>query len=216
MLTPSTVDTSTKARLLEAGGEVFAQRGFREATVREICQMAGANVSAVKYHFGDKASFYVAVVKYALECAADRYPFEASEDDPRPAEERLRAYIEVLLQRLLDKGRPAWHGKLMVRELAEPSHGFDVIVDELARSLFQGLDGIVRCILGPKASENQIKLCVHSIIGQCTFYRHARYLLIRLDPDGYVAQNDIAIMADHITAFSLDALKAMVGKIAAA
>jgi len=171
--------------------------------------MAGANVSAVKYHFGDKASFYVAVVRYALECGAARYPFEKAANPSLSPVEQLQTYIEVLLQRLLDKGRPAWHGKLMVRELAEPSHGFDVIVENLARSLFQGLNVIVRRILGPKAHEDQVELCVHSIIGQCTFYRHARHLLIRLHEDGYVAQDDIEKLRNHIVAFSMHALQAM-------
>jgi AcrR family transcriptional regulator len=37
----------TRERLTEAAGEVFAERGFRAATVRDICQRAQANVTAV-------------------------------------------------------------------------------------------------------------------------------------------------------------------------
>jgi TetR/AcrR family transcriptional regulator, regulator of cefoperazone and chloramphenicol sensitivity len=44
----------TRLQLLEAAGEVFAEVGFRDATVREICRRADANIAAINYHFGDK------------------------------------------------------------------------------------------------------------------------------------------------------------------
>ena len=37
----------TRRRLLEAAGEVFAEHGFRAATVQEICRRADANIAAV-------------------------------------------------------------------------------------------------------------------------------------------------------------------------
>ncbi len=54
-----TTDTTheTRQRLIEAVGEVFAERGFRAATVRDICQRAQANVAAVNYYFGDKEHY---------------------------------------------------------------------------------------------------------------------------------------------------------------
>ena len=51
----------TKARLLEAAGEEFAEKGFELARVRAICERAGANLAAINYHFGDKEQLYVEV-----------------------------------------------------------------------------------------------------------------------------------------------------------
>ena len=47
-------DAATRARLLAAAGRLFADRGFKKVTVREICRAARANVAAINYHFGDK------------------------------------------------------------------------------------------------------------------------------------------------------------------
>ena len=55
----------TRLRLLDAAGPIFAERGYRAATVREICQEAGTNLAAISYHFQDKENFYVAAVKHA-------------------------------------------------------------------------------------------------------------------------------------------------------
>jgi hypothetical protein len=46
-----------------------------------------------------------------------------------------------------------------------------------------------------------------SIIGQCLHYRNARPVIQRLFPEHRYLPEDIARMADHITRFSLGALR---------
>ena len=69
-------DTShaeTRRQLLEAAGEVFAEAGYRDATVREICRRAGANIAAINYHFGDKEKLYAEVLRYSHGKALEKY-----------------------------------------------------------------------------------------------------------------------------------------------
>src|SRR5215813_7204341 len=128
---PAKVQSSeTRLRLLEAAGEVFAEHGFRDATIREICDRAKANIAAVHYHFGDKEELYAAVFNYARSCAVagfDKVPSTA------PAEERLHAFVHAVLTRFFDEGRPAWLGKLVAQEMINPTKALDSLVNEQIR-----------------------------------------------------------------------------------
>ena len=111
----------TRRRLLEAAGETFAEKGFRAATVREICGRAGANLAAVNYHFGDKEQLYVETVRYAHLAGAEGPPPEFDVDATESPERKLERFVRGFLQRLLDPARPTWHARLMAREMTEPS-----------------------------------------------------------------------------------------------
>src|SRR5271154_6140164 len=93
----------TRRQLLEAAGEVFAEAGFRDATVREICRRAAANVAAINYHFGDKETLYLEVLRYAHGKALAKYPPMLDLPDDAPPEKKLRAFVHSMLQRIFDK-----------------------------------------------------------------------------------------------------------------
>ncbi len=128
-----TKSQETRGRLLEAAGQTFAEHGFRAATVREICRRARANVAAVNYHFRGKEGLYEAVLRHWAGIALQKYPPSLGLRDGAPAEERLHAFIRAFLFRLTDKGRPAWHGRLVAREMVEPTGALDRLVRELMR-----------------------------------------------------------------------------------
>ena len=202
----------TRQRLLEAAGEVFAERGFRDATVRDICQRAGANVAAVKYHFGDKEKLYAAAVRYAHTCAtshADAVTAAAAAQKKYSPEQRLRLFVHGLFMGIFQEGKPAWHAKLMVREMAEPT----AVLDEIARTgvkpRVEALGAIVRDVIGPRASKALVHRCARSIVGQILFYHFARPMLERVFADETFDSARIDELTDHVTAFSLAGLRAM-------
>jgi AcrR family transcriptional regulator len=199
----------TRQRLLEAAGETFAERGFRAATIRDICRRAGANVAAVNYHFGDKKRLYAAVLQYAHTCALQKHPPQPADNVGMSAEDRLRAFVRSFLSRLLDEGRPAWHGKLMAREMVEPTEAMGALVENSFRPQFELLISIIRGLLGNGPNPEKEHLCARSIVGQCIFYRHGRAVIDRLDPAQRYGTEEVRQLADHVTDFSLAALKQM-------
>jgi AcrR family transcriptional regulator len=195
----------TRELILNAAGRIFAEHGFHATTVRQITQEAGANLAAVNYHFRDKHELYVSVLKRAHQAAANT----AEADHPGPARERLRTFIRSFLAYLLDPNRPAWQGSLIAREMAQPTPALDRLIDESIRPVRRRLFGIVREILGARASDDRAGLCCHSIIGQCLHYVHCRETIVRLFPKGSEIPRDVEALTDHIYEFSYSALKAM-------
>ena len=98
----------TKGRLLEAAGEVFSEKGFEAATVREICDRAGANIASVNYYFGDKQRLYLDAVREAQCVRVEQVPMPQWDPDT-PADVRLRGFIHTMLGRMIHDPRPAWH-----------------------------------------------------------------------------------------------------------
>ena len=203
----------TEKRLLEAAGEVFAEYGYRAATIRQICEKAGANIAAVNYHFGDKDGLYMAVLRFVHKTYVEKYPPDRGLDSRATVEQRLRAYIRSLLYRIFAEGRPGWHMKLMAREMMEPTGALDTLVKEAARPLHQELASIIREFFGSGASEEAVRLSTLSVLSQGVYYHSARPIINRLYPQQIYDGREIERLIEHITQFSIFALKGLAKKM---
>jgi TetR/AcrR family transcriptional regulator, regulator of cefoperazone and chloramphenicol sensitivity len=198
----------TRLQLSEAAGEVFAEVGFRDATVREICRRADANIAAINYHFGDKENLYVEVLRYSHGKALEKYPPMLDMPNDAPPEKKLRAFIHSLLLRIFDKGPTSWHGKLMSREMIEPTSALDSLVEERMRPMVAPLWKIVAEILDCPINDERVRLCGLSVVSQCVFYKHCHPVVSRLFPDKMPQDAaSISHLVEHITKFSLAAMK---------
>lgn len=198
---------ATRRRLLNAAGEVFGRVGFERATVREICQAAGTNIASIKYHFGGKFQLYEAVFGFWFDAAIEKFPIDLGQSDARTDRQRLRAFVFMLLSRLMAPGKPAWHGKLIAREMADPTGVFESAIRSTIRPVIGQLSPIVHSICGdlPKTTLERAAL---SVIAQCVFYQHGRPVLERVFPH-HVNHPDLGGLADHIARFSYAGLRAL-------
>ena len=57
----SAMELTTKSRLLKAAVTVFSDHGFAGGSVRQIAELANANIAAVTYHYGSKKALWQAV-----------------------------------------------------------------------------------------------------------------------------------------------------------
>lgn len=197
---------ATRERLLEAAAEVFADLGFRAATVRQIVARAKANVAAVNYHFRDKAGLYAEVLERLFADAHLRHPVAGGARPDAPAAERLRAFVAAFLHRITDPGLQSRVGRLMAREMIEPTAALDRIVERGIRPVYAHLVRLVRGIgrgMSPAAAERAAK----SVLGQILFYKHCAPVIERIDGRLPRRPREIDALAAHITRFSLEGLR---------
>jgi AcrR family transcriptional regulator len=209
-MSTSSRSEGTRQRLLDAAADVFAAGGYRRATIAEICRRAGANIAAVHYHFGDKQGLYAAVFDYALQRANTEEANGGPETTATTPEDRLRVQVTSFVRRLLDPRRPAWIARLMAHELIEPSDVLDRLVRNRMRANHEQIADAVRELLGPEASPDNVRLCTLSVVSQCVFYRHSAAVVTRLYPD-LVPSREIDRIAEHVTRFSLAAIRGLAG-----
>jgi len=192
----------TRQRLIDAAGTIFAEKGYEAASVRDICQQASANIAAVNYHFGDKRSLYVAAVRHAQSCADNEDP-EVVWPPEMPPVERLREFIQTMLERKLNTNKPVWHLEIMLREMAHPTEACAAVVEDYVRPMADGLRAILADLMGEEFPLEQVNLIGFSIVGQVLFYYVHQPMIRLLIGDAEYDKLNVKMLAEHITRFSL-------------
>ncbi|HEV2522700.1 MAG TPA: CerR family C-terminal domain-containing protein [Candidatus Acidoferrales bacterium] len=196
----------TRDKLIEAAGHVFAERGYRAATIREICRRAGANVASVNYTFGDKMGLYTEVLRHSVR-AAQTAAMHAALDTSLSPEGTIRGVIRARLMSLCQGARPDWHFRLVMHEFSHPTTAMARVVDEGMRPIYERVRKAVGEILGLPPEHETTRLSVNSIVGQILFYTFSKPVLSRLQPELKLTPEQLDRIADHIAEFSLAYLK---------
>jgi TetR/AcrR family transcriptional regulator, regulator of cefoperazone and chloramphenicol sensitivity len=202
-MTSGTPSDPTQQRLLEAAEATFAEKGFKAASIREICKAAGANVAAINYYFGDKERLYIETVKCAHRACTEGEPFPDWEPGTPPVQ-KLGDFIRIMVSRMLTPQSPA-STQVMMREMAQPTAACVEVVREYIQPIAGKLKGILEELL-PHAAEPERVLFAFSVVGQCHFYRSNRAVASLLVGEEMFNQLDAGVVAEHITAVTLRAL----------
>jgi TetR/AcrR family transcriptional regulator, regulator of cefoperazone and chloramphenicol sensitivity len=211
----SKTDQETRERLLTTAERLFADRGFKRVTVREICRAARANVAAVNYHFGDKLGLYREVLRSAIDAMRATSDAAREAGQGQPAEEQLRRYIAIFVHRLLDSGAHSWLHRLINREISDPTPALDALVEQGLRPRIEYLSRLVGEMIGCDPSEERVLRCVASIQAQSIAYL-PNPIASRLGLTFTRTPEHIDEVAKHIADFSLAGIHAIAGAKAAA
>ncbi|HPU51769.1 MAG TPA: CerR family C-terminal domain-containing protein [Burkholderiaceae bacterium] len=155
-------DGDARGRLLAAGLRLFAERGFKATSVRDLANEAGVNVAAISYHFGDKAALYRELFR-----ARAGLPVA---DDPtdlpvRPLDQALRNFYRDFLEPLKRDHETALMIKLHYRELFEPTGAWQQVVEQQLRPRFSELTRLLLRELGLGRVDRDVHRAAVAMIG---------------------------------------------------
>lgn len=145
-----------KNRILEAAEKVFSEKGYYDAKVYQIAEIADVSVGTIYRFYDSKKELYVAVIRTKLE-RLEREVFSAIKEK-RP-EEAIEAYINTLLNFFWNEKRffelfMREVGRLVVpnEECLNLSDWYDRYISRLSEVVKKGIEEGVFKELHPKAT----------------------------------------------------------------
>ena len=201
-------DQDTRARLLDAAIRLFADAGFKRVTVRAICRAAHANVAAVNYHFRNKLGLYREVTEVGITVLQETTTLAVQAASAGAPEEKLRAYIRVVTERLVGSTGHEWLQRFIAREMADPTPALASLVDRGLRPRLEHLGRIIAEILELPTDDPRVLECVTSTHAQILMFRD-NPITHRLRARAKLRAATPEEIADHITMFSLAGIRAI-------
>ena len=199
---------TARTRILQAAVQLFADEGYKLASVRRICVAAHVNVAMVNYYFHGKDELYLAAFDHAraLARASAADVAAASAQAQLPPMEQLRLAIEALVSDMLRSGSASLFSRLVARELIEPTAAIHKLAERNVRPQHALFTGLIRGVVGKAMPDEVVQKCVFSVIGQAVFYARSRIVHELVAPEITYDEAGIASIAQHVVAFSLAAL----------
>src|SRR5712691_2437386 len=114
----------TRHSIIKAAVDLFAEKGFEGASVRDIVAKARVNQAAINYHFKGKDGLYLEVLKTAFEKLTDHAGFDPEKLKSLSREEALQSFVCQQLRPLLFRDEMSRYIRMFAWESAHPTKVF--------------------------------------------------------------------------------------------
>ncbi len=155
---------ATRQQVLEAAGEVFAEKGFGRTTGKEIAERAGTNSAAVNYYFGGIDGLYAEVLIEARHRLIAYEFLKQVSEAPGEPREKLDILVEGMVRAVLDPASSTWPLRVLGREILTPSPAFPSLLAKEVLPKKQLAAALIGEILGIPPDHPAVARCGVSII----------------------------------------------------
>lgn len=204
----SIYEHETRLKLINAAGFLFAEKGYSSATIQEICEKAGANISAVNYHFRSKLGLYEATLEFTLLNDTDEMERDAVTDTSNP-EEKLYLHILEMIESIRLTDKPEWFPQLLRREIMFPTLEFQDFSQRLIKQDFEAIKFLIKDLI-PAAKPYDINACSLTLFGQVkSIAMESELVLQNLFPELIFNKKGCARIARHITDIAIAGMRSV-------
>jgi AcrR family transcriptional regulator len=197
---------STRAKILDAAGEMFAATGYAETTSKAIASHAGVDLASINYHFGSRNGLYQAVLLEADSRLVNLANLQQLDQSKLSGGNKLRAVIDQLVQQAVGD-QEGWHVRVVAQELLAPSSHVQVLYNSELQPKLSILKNIISEVSGIPPGDPALARCMLSVIAPCLM------LLIGHrgipGPVQEVLQMSHQAICDHLCRFALAGLEAV-------
>jgi AcrR family transcriptional regulator len=200
----------TREHLLEAAGQVFAEKGFERSTAKEISERAGVNTAAVNYYFGGIEALYDAVLEEARNRIFSDQAIGsaiAGKTDPKA---KLEAVFGLVVQTLLGPVSSSWVLRVLGRDLVTPTAASDAAKEKLILPRALILKRFVAEFVDlPEDHPSVARACISVMAPFCMLILSDRRRIKRALPSVGLGSDDAPDMARHLVQFAIAGLEAI-------
>lgn len=189
----ATYETSvkTKEALINAAGELAAEKGFASVSTRAIALRAGENAGSIHYHFGSKEKLFEAVVRTVVqEWKANPVNELISQHDttePEGQARAIRAIVHRSITLLFGRAAPRWHCRVIFQVMQNKSPLQEIFQSEIISPSHAAITALFQRI-SPAISRQEAFLRI--LIMHTPIFFHADnmdYVLNSLNEERYSA-----------------------------
>lgn len=203
---PRTDGEATRARILEAAGELFAAHGYAEASNKAIAAQAEVDLASINYHFGSRSGLYQAVLTEAHRRLVDVADLQKLAQSPMAAADKLQAVMAHLVQSALS-GSENWHISVLTAEILAPSSHIQVLFQSEIPRKAALVVAIMSEITGIPQDDPAMQRCLLSVMAPCLLLQIGRRGIP--GPAQAVLQMPADVLVNHLSQFAIAGLRAI-------
>jgi TetR/AcrR family transcriptional regulator, regulator of cefoperazone and chloramphenicol sensitivity len=192
----------TRRRLIQVAIETFAAVGYDGTSTRELAKRAGANLSAIRYYFGDKEGLYRAAIQHIAESFRERIsPFlesiRSQINDPgiqrKELIESLCNLVSSLASQLLGPNMDDSWTRLVFREEMNPTAGHALLF-KTERLVIETTAEIIAKIFAQRPESEKVIVRTMSLLGQVFVFQTSRAAVLRATGWKELGKREISIL----------------------